>query len=229
MFKNIILVPYRNRKDHLDYFLNNTIPFIEALMPKTKVVIIEQCEGKLFNRGKVLNVGFKEYLHNTKYFLTHDIDINPSKICIEKYYNQDVEENHVMGIYTSQSNTLGGIIKINGQCIEKINGFPNDFWGWGIEDKALQNRSEFYNIKKSTNLTNKEKHPEFFKIFNDINDRKKSIDHQFHHYHEYFFFSKKSDDEKEKYIMSSGLNNLEYKIIERKELHKMVELIKVEI
>ena len=40
--------------------------------------------------------------------------------------------------------------------IQKINGFPNDVWGWGTEDKALQNRTEYYNIKKITNLTNKQ-------------------------------------------------------------------------
>ena len=60
-----------------------------------------------------------------------------------------------MGIYTSHCNTLGGIIKLNDKTIQKINGFPNNIWGWGTEDKALQNRAEFYNIKKITLLTNK--------------------------------------------------------------------------
>ena len=112
-----------------------------------------------------------------------------------------------MGIYTSQCNTLGGIIKFKSKCIEKINGFPNDFWGWGIEDKALQNRSEFFNINKKTNLTNKEKHPQFFKIFNDINDRKKDTKNSVNHWNdEYKNFNKKSNDEKEKHVMHSGLN-----------------------
>ena len=199
MYKNIIIIPYRKREQHLEYFIKNTVPLIEELMPETKVVVIEQCEGKLFNRGKVLNVGFKEYMNKTEYFITHDVDINPTKLCIETYYNESVDVNCVMGIYTSQCNTLGGIIKIKSKCIEKINGFPNDFWGWGIEDKALQNRSEFFNINKKTNLTNKEKHPQFFKIFNDINDRKKDI-------------KKKKDKKKKKNMEIIGVMNIKISV-----------------
>ena len=62
MFKNIILIPYRNRKSHLKYFLEHTVPIIQEFMPNTKVIVIEQCEGKLFNRGKILNVGLHEFL-----------------------------------------------------------------------------------------------------------------------------------------------------------------------
>ena len=52
MYQNIILIPYRNREKNLSYFIQNTIPLIEKYMPKTLVVIIEQDEGKLFNREK---------------------------------------------------------------------------------------------------------------------------------------------------------------------------------
>ena len=50
------------------------------------------------------------------------------------------KDNNIIGIYTSKHNTLGGIIKFTTNNFEKINGFPNNFWGWGVEDKALQNR-----------------------------------------------------------------------------------------
>lgn len=43
------------------------------------------------------------------------------------------------------------------------------------------------------------------------------------------YIDKLDDKQKEEMIMSSGLNNLEYTIIERKMIHDMVELIKVEI
>lgn len=43
------------------------------------------------------------------------------------------------------------------------------------------------------------------------------------------YINKLDNKQKEDMIMSSGLNNLKYTIIERKMIHNMVELIKVDI
>ena len=149
MYENIIAIPFRNRQEHLEYFIKNTVPLLQEYLPNSKVVVIEQNEGKLFNRGMILNVAFKEYENKTKYFFTHDVDINPTEKCIKEHYTKQVNNTDVLGIYTSQYNTLGGIIKISNQTLHQLNGFPNDIWGWGSEDKALQNRAEYYNIKKT--------------------------------------------------------------------------------
>ena len=154
MYENIIAIPFRNREKHLEYFIENSVPLIEKHLPNTKVVVVEQNQGKLFNRGVLLNVAFKEYQNKTKYFFTHDVDLNPTLKCINEHYTKEVNDTDVLGIYTSGCNTLGGIIKIQDSTIHKINGFPNNIWGWGTEDKALQNRAEYYNIKKITNITN---------------------------------------------------------------------------
>ena len=141
MYENIIAIPFRQREKHLDYFIKHSVPLIEKNMPNTKIVVVEQNEGKLFNRGAILNVAFKEYENKTKYFFTHDVDLNPTEKCIKDFYIKNVKNDDILGIYTSQFNTMGGIIKITNYTIKKINGFPNNFWGWGIEDKALQNRN----------------------------------------------------------------------------------------
>ena len=60
---NIIIIPYRNRESHLKYFLNNTFPLLKKHLKELKVVIIEQTNDKLFNRGKLLNIGYKLYLY----------------------------------------------------------------------------------------------------------------------------------------------------------------------
>ena len=70
MYDNIIIIPFRNRDTHLEYFINNTVPLIQKYLPNSKVVVIEQNEGKLFNRGMLLNIGFKEYENKTNYFYT---------------------------------------------------------------------------------------------------------------------------------------------------------------
>jgi hypothetical protein len=228
MYNNIIAIPYRKREKHLEHYIKHTVPLIQKFLPNTRVVVIEQNEGKLFNRGKILNVAFKEYENKTKYFLTNDVDLNPTQKCLEEYYKKEVDDNHVLGIYTSQCDTLGGIIKIKDNIIQKINGFPNDIWGWGIEDTALQNRSEYFNIKKITNLTNKKEHPSYLLRFDDVKDRvtkNHSKNRQIHK----IGFKKLNKQDKLKKIMSSGLNNIEYTILERKMIHEIVELIYVDI
>ena len=107
MYENIIVIPYRNREKHLDYFVKNTVPLIQTHLPNSKVVVVEQNEGKLFNRGAILNVAFKEYENKTNYFITHDVDLNPTKKCITTYYIKEVNDSDVLGIYTSRCNTLG--------------------------------------------------------------------------------------------------------------------------
>ena len=64
---NIILIPYRNREEHLKYFIKNTIPYLKRYLNPFKIIIIEQNNDRLFNRGKLLNVGFLEYFKEGKY------------------------------------------------------------------------------------------------------------------------------------------------------------------
>lgn len=232
MYDNIIVIPYRNRQRHLNYFIDNSIPLIKQYLPNTKVVVIEQNEGKLFNRGAIINVAFKEYLHDTKYFITNDVDINPTEKCLKELYSANLEDKSVLAIYSSWCNTLGGIIKIHSDSINKMNGFPNDIWGWGVEDKALQNRAEIYGIKKYSALiarSNGTEYPDYLKRFDDVEDRITSdsfraVD-QFH----YHTWPNISNEEKIKYITTNGINTLKYTVIERKCINDIIDHIKVDI
>ena len=40
MYDNIIIIPFRNRDTHLEYFINNTVPLIQKYLPNSKVVVI---------------------------------------------------------------------------------------------------------------------------------------------------------------------------------------------
>ena len=227
-YTNIILIPYRNRKEHLDIFIKDAIPLFEKHLQPFKVIIIEQEEGKLFNRGLLLNIGVNEYKDKTQFFFTHDVDIVPSEKCIQEYYTKiNTIDTGIIGIYTSCCNTLGGIIKFDTKTIFNINGFPNDIWGWGAEDIAIQYRAKHFNIDIKKNiLCNSDNRDAYFLRFDDINDRNGcnnrpniciySLDNL-------------SNDDKLAKIYSSGLNNLTYKIIERKDINSYVEIIKVSI
>jgi hypothetical protein len=228
-FTNVILIPYRNRKEHLDLFIKDVIPLFELYLKPFKLVVIEQEEGKLFNRGMLLNIGFNEYKDKSKYFFTHDVDIYPNEKCIKELYTKQ-EDNNIVGIYTSHCHTLGGIIKFTTHHFQKINGFPNNFWGWGVEDKALQNRVEYMTIQVNKNILNNNPNRfDYFSIKNDVDDR--HIDSLFNNktHFEYNIFNTLQDSIKHKYILNSGLNNLEYKIISRTNIEEYIEIIKVSI
>jgi hypothetical protein len=223
MYENIIAIPFRDRDTHLEYFIKNTVPLLEQYLPNTRVVVIEQNEGKLFNRGMLLNVAFKEYQNKTNYFFTHDVDMNPSLEIIKSIYTkQDIEMLRVKLIHEL---SLGGIIKVKHDIIFDINGFPNNIWGWGIEDRALYYRCCMKNINITNNHNqsfNCRPHKSNYEIY--IGEKKQISDMWREPY-----IDKLDDKQKEEMIMSSGLNNLKYTILERKMIHNMVEVIKVEI
>jgi hypothetical protein len=229
MLENTIIIPYRDRKKHLEYFINHTVPLIQKHLLHTKIIVVEQANDKLFNRGKLLNVGFMEYKDKTTYFFTHDVDINPTEDVLKEYYTYNVPSKKVWGIYTSAFNTLGGIIKIRSEDIFMANGFPNNIWGWGAEDKALQNRTEFFDIVKIVNFTPKTHGAELkFKRFDDVKDRV-TINHSKNHQYNYIEFVKFSKEKKKTEIFKSGLNNIDYRILSTEKISDMVEIIKVDI
>ena len=225
MYDTIILVPYRAREKHLKYYIENTVPLLQKHIPNGKVVIIEQdWNNKLFNRGCLLNIGVKEYQNKTVHYITHDIDINPNENMILKYYIDPIRDNNIKGIFTSVHNTLGGIIKFNYNTFIKINGFPNDIWGWGHEDKALQNRAEFNQIRIEKNILNNDPNVSNYLLrFNDIDDRVKPSN--FNYLYNKYYNNKSNIQD----ILSSGMNNLQYKILEKININDYVELIKVSI
>ena len=69
MNSRLIIVPYRDRRQHLHHFLNAMTD---------DVVIVEQEAGKPFNRAKLLNIGFLEYDYD--YYVFHDIDMITVKV-----------------------------------------------------------------------------------------------------------------------------------------------------
>ena len=234
MYKNIIIVPYRNRKEHLDILIRDAVPEYEKYLQPFKVVVVEQNEGKLFNRALMLNIGFNEYRDKSEYYFTHDIDIIPKEDCVKNIYTKEplIKNNTIMGILTSNCNTLGGIIKFDSKTFSKANGLPNNRWGWGVEDKALQNRVEFMNINIEKNIISSRTNPleaENFSIRDDVNDRHQDKDFGYRTHYEYDIFKNLDAQTKKNRIMSSGLNNLQYEVLSKENLGENVELIKVRV
>ena len=223
MYENIIVIPYRNREKHLNYFINHTVPLIQKHLPNSKIVVVEQNEGKLFNRGAILNVGFKEYENKTKFFFTHDVDLNPTEEIIKTVYTKDM--NDMYRIKSAHHESLGGIIKAKHEIIFHINGFPNHIWGWGIEDRVLYYRCYIKNIKITNNTNNSFKILPHTSNVENYKNEKKTISDIWRKPN----IDSLSKEEQEKLIQESGLNTINYKILSRKNIHDIVEIIKVDI
>jgi len=64
------IIPYRNRKEHLQRLAPHLLPIGE-------VVVIEQADNRPFNRGKLLNIGFAIARETMDYCIFHDVDMIP--------------------------------------------------------------------------------------------------------------------------------------------------------
>jgi hypothetical protein len=143
-----IIVPYRdNVLQNRDTQLKEFIDYYHNYVPNVDIYIIEQNEGKKFNRGLLLNIGFhiaktygnKEYTN----YIFHDVDLLSPKELKKIYTHNEIDPIHIASLWTEKYNFstfLGGIISFSKETYEAINGFPNCFFGWGGEDDAMYNR-----------------------------------------------------------------------------------------
>ena len=73
-----IVIPYRNRDEHLRYFLEYMHAILQRQQLEYQIFIVNQVgEDDPFNRAKLLNVGFMEAmkLYDWQCFVFHDVDL----------------------------------------------------------------------------------------------------------------------------------------------------------
>jgi hypothetical protein len=153
-----IIVPFRlqkgqERQKELDEFL----PYMEKYLTneinlgnieKYHIYVIKQTgsyedDSKKFNRGMLLNIGVVLAHGDYDTFIFHDVDLLPNNELADYYTICPKTPIHIAGCwsrYNKNPNYFGGIVSFDRKCFNIINGFPNDFWGWGGEDDALLNR-----------------------------------------------------------------------------------------
>lgn len=147
------IIPYRDRKEHLNEFIKRFTPFTNA-----NFYIIHQLHPGEFNRGALKNIGFLEAskINPDGLFIFHDVDTYPTYQGTLNYETKKGEIRHP--IKTNEN--LGGICCFWKKEFELINGFPN-YWGWGIEDCTILHRAIKANIyidrSNSVDLNDKSK------------------------------------------------------------------------
>lgn len=147
-----LLVPFREqleqkRGEQLKIFTDH----MKRWHPNWPVIVIEQTEGKKFNRGALLNIGTKyaEKL-GIDYVIYHDVDLIPLAPMVPYYTAFPEYPIHVGSAYKGKyqgEGFIGQAFSISIKDAKKINGFPNMFWGWGGEDDAMRNRIKKHGLK----------------------------------------------------------------------------------
>ncbi|KAJ6653483.1 hypothetical protein lerEdw1_009155 [Lerista edwardsae] len=200
--KVAIIIPFRNRDEHLKYWLYYLHPILQRQQLDYGVYVINQIfEGKVgqdfelgpeegwdpgvltsrlplpqglmltpqkvrlckekqdgeetFNRAKLLNIGFTEALKEYDYdcFVFSDVDLIPmDDRNTYKCYSQPRHLSVSMdkfGFRLPYNQYFGGVSALNKEQFQKINGFPNNYWGWGGEDDDIYNRLLFKGMRIS--------------------------------------------------------------------------------
>jgi hypothetical protein len=138
----VFIIPYRDRIPQKEFFLRYMKYILEDYDKESfEIVFCQQVDKRTFNRGAMKNAGFNyvKTVYPTCYqkitLVFNDIDCVPYLKNLLDYKTSFGKIKHFYGFEYA----LGGIISITCHDFETINGFPN-YWGWGFEDNALQNR-----------------------------------------------------------------------------------------
>jgi len=147
MHKLGIIIPYRDRLEQLELFKKSIKHYMVAKGIPFELIIVEQDWTKIFNRGKLLNIGYK--VANSllcDYVVFHDIDMIP----LDVDYSYEEIPVHLATQRLDFDEYFGGVTLFPSQLFEKINGFSNEYWGWGFEDDDLLYRCRANNIPLDT-------------------------------------------------------------------------------
>ncbi|XP_050721121.1 beta-1,4-galactosyltransferase 3-like [Eriocheir sinensis] len=145
-----VIVPYRDRAEQLGAFLNHMHPFLQRQQLNYSIYIVEQAGTDLFNRARLLNVGFLKARQEGPWdcYAFHDIDMLP----LNDYhlYHCSPQPRH-LAVSPSSHNYksahhmpydkyFGGACLMTEGHLRRVNGWSNAYWGWGGEDDDMWRR-----------------------------------------------------------------------------------------
>ena len=136
--KLLVVVPYRDRPEHFAEFLGVMPQYLHEENIEATIMIVEQADDYPFNRGKLLNVGVLEANLapvDYDYIAFHDVDMLPKSPGAGYHYCPTARQVHCPTMYS-----MGGISIVSKEVNEEANGWCNQYWGWGGEDRNYLDR-----------------------------------------------------------------------------------------
>ena len=227
-----LIIPVRDREKELKILLEKLDQILNEQNIQYKILIAEQSSDKEFNKGALINAAYLESRKNiySDYYVFHDVDLYPKKSKHLSYKYENINKiRHPYGHYSC----LGGIVIMHYNLFEKINGFPNNFWGHGGEDADLQNRALSYNIEIDRNEFN----PRYNwkknnrKMIDNFSDEARNWSNIENLKNKHKIVEIKNNSLKEIYnydkslIKINGISNIKYNIIEKKYINSYTQHI----
>lgn len=148
-----IIIPYRGEYGKLDRFCGHMDYFLTEQGNKNYTMcIVEQKDDKPFNVGALYNVGYDLLKDECDYFVFHDVNYIPMENSIDYSYTTEVQHmcSNVdsFGYKKPYLEWLGGAVKMTGYIFEKVNGYSNEYWGYGMEDIDMLHRLSLEEVSK---------------------------------------------------------------------------------
>lgn len=146
--KLLVIVPYRDRAEHLAEFIPYIKTTLTAQQIPHEIALVEQGPGKLFNRGLLCNAGFVARGDTADYVCFHDIDI------IGENFDYTYTD-HVTHLSAREQRRnyeewypecIGGVTLFARDAFTAVNGFSNEYFGWGCEDDDLRLRCQSFGV-----------------------------------------------------------------------------------
>ncbi|XP_033495296.2 beta-1,4-galactosyltransferase 1-like [Epinephelus lanceolatus] len=144
--KVAIIIPFRNRHEHLKHWLYYLHPILIRQQSDYRVYVINQDGEEIFNKAKLMNAGFVEALkeYDFECFVFSDVDLIPMDDrnlyrCFDKPRHLAVAVDK-FNFELPYSTIFGGVIALSKEHFLKVNGFSNTYWGWGGEDDDMYKR-----------------------------------------------------------------------------------------
>ncbi|KAI0233038.1 Beta-1,4-galactosyltransferase 2 [Lamellibrachia satsuma] len=144
--KLAIVIPYRDREEHLRIFLNHMHPILRRQRITYRVFVVEQAFPEVFNKASMMNIGFVEAMKSASYdcVIFHDVDMlleDDRHIyrCSDNIRHMGANVNK-FGYKLVYDGLIGGALAFRTTHFVQVNGFGNKFFGWGGEDDDMWQR-----------------------------------------------------------------------------------------
>ena len=141
-----IIIPIRNREKDLYRLINNLIPILKFQNIQYKFYIVYQQNNKLFNKGYLNNIGylFSQKENFSDNYLFNDVNVFPLNKSVFNY-NFNYENNNIYNPY-GYTTCIARFFCTNSNTYRTINGYSNNYNGWGFEDVDLLWRCNTNNV-----------------------------------------------------------------------------------